>query len=144
VSPDDIAQIQYTSGTTGFPKGAQLTHRGLANNARFYANVIGANAEDVWVIVALYHSHAAARPQSAMVVSIVGVPGAEWGEVVVAFVQPRPGCNLSSEELAEFCRARLASYKTPRIWRFVDRFPQTASGKIQKFVLRDEFIASTG
>jgi fatty-acyl-CoA synthase len=64
--------------------------------------------------------------------SVVGVPDPEWGEVVVAFVQPRPGHNLSGDELGEFCRARLASYKTPRLWRFVDHFPQTASGKIQK------------
>jgi len=41
VGPDDVAQIQYTSGTTGFPKGAELTHRGLTNNARFYAERIG-------------------------------------------------------------------------------------------------------
>jgi fatty-acyl-CoA synthase len=74
--------------------------------------------------------------------SVVGIPDEEWGEVVVAFVQPRPGCDLNSDELAGFCRARLASYKTPRIWRFVDHFPQTASGKIQKFVLRNEFMAS--
>ncbi|WP_043287139.1 AMP-binding protein [Paraburkholderia oxyphila] len=357
VSPDDVAQIQYTSGTTGFPKGAELTHRGLVNNGRFYANVIGANAQDVWVNpMPLFHTagcglatlgalqtggmhvlpagfdprlmldlieahrgtvvlcvptmlirmldqpdakdrdlaswrlatlggapvppelvrraftefnldvaigfgqtesspyitHTLPRdpnpqwietvgrplPQTEVKISdpdtgetvplgvigevcaksicvmkgylgdrkataetidaqgwlhtgdlgsldaqgylrihgrikdmiirggeniyprevedvlcthpgvtlasIVGVPDAQWGEVVVAFVQPRPGCNLSSDELFEFCRARLASYKTPRIWRFVDRFPQTASGKIQKFVLRDEFMASTG
>ena len=49
VRPGDTAQIQYTSGTTGFPKGAQLTHRGLANNARLYARVIGAGPGDVWV-----------------------------------------------------------------------------------------------
>jgi fatty-acyl-CoA synthase len=355
VSPGDVAQIQYTSGTTGFPKGAELTHRGLVNNGRFYANVIGANASDVWVnpmpmfhtagcglatlgalqtggmhvlpagfdpelmldLVEAHHGtlvlcvptmlirmldHSGAKdrdlsswrlatlggapvppelvrraftefnidvaigfgqtesspyithtlphdpnpqwidtvgrplPQTEIKVvdpdtgetvpigvigevcaksicvmkgyfgnpkataetidaqgwlhtgdlgsldaqgylriqgrmkdmiirggeniypreiedvlcthpgvtqaSIVGVPDAQWGEVVVAFVQSRPGCHLSSDELAEFCRARLASYKTPRVWRFVDHFPQTASGKIQKFVLRNEFIAS--
>jgi len=49
VRPGDTAQIQYTSGTTGFPKGAQLTHRGLANNGRLYARVIGAGSGDVWV-----------------------------------------------------------------------------------------------
>jgi fatty-acyl-CoA synthase len=47
VDPDDIAQIQYTSGTTGFPKGAELHHRGLTNNARFYAERIGLQADDV-------------------------------------------------------------------------------------------------
>ncbi|MEW6343326.1 MAG: AMP-binding protein [Paraburkholderia sp.] len=356
VSPDDIAQIQYTSGTTGFPKGALLTHRGLVSNSRFYASVIGANAKDVWInpmplfhtsgcglvtlgalqtggmhvlpagfdpklMLDLFEAHrgtlmlsvptmlikmldqpgAKDRDLSAwrlttlggapvppelvrraftefgidvaigfgqtesspyithtlphdpnpqwidtvgrplpqtevkivdpdtgetvpigvigevcaksicvmkgyfgdlkattqaidaqgwlhtgdlgsmdaqgylriqgrikdMIIrggeniypreiedalhthpgvthaSVVGVPDPEWGEVVVAFVQPRPGHNLSGDELGEFCRARLASYKTPRLWRFVDHFPQTASGKIQKFALRDEFIAST-
>jgi fatty-acyl-CoA synthase len=49
VRPDAIAQIQYTSGTTGFPKGAMLTHCGLANNGRLYAAVIGARAGDVWI-----------------------------------------------------------------------------------------------
>lgn len=49
VAPTDIAQIQYTSGTTGFPKGACLTHRGLSNNARLYAQTIGAADRDVWV-----------------------------------------------------------------------------------------------
>jgi fatty-acyl-CoA synthase len=356
VSPGDIAQIQYTSGTTGFPKGAELTHRGLVNNGWFYASVIGANAEDVWVnpmpmfhtagcglatlgalqtggthvlpagfdpelmldLIEAYRAtvvlcvptmlirmldHPGAKdrdlsswrlatlggapvppelvrraftefnidvaigfgqtesspyishtlphdpnpqwidtvgrplPQTEIKVvdpdtgetvpigvigevcaksicvmngyfgnpkataetidaqgwlhtgdlgsldaqgylriqgrmkdmiirggenvypreiedvlcthpavsqvSVVGVPDPEWGEVVVAFVQSRPGCHLSDDELSDFCRARLAAYKTPRIWRFVDHFPQTASGKIQKFVLRNEFIAST-
>src|SRR6516225_4711133 len=49
VTPDDIAQIQYTSGTTGFPKGAELHHRGLTNNARFYAERIGVQPGEVYV-----------------------------------------------------------------------------------------------
>ena len=49
VQPGDIAQIQYTSGTTGFPKGAELHHRGLTNNARFYAERIGLQAGEVLV-----------------------------------------------------------------------------------------------
>jgi fatty-acyl-CoA synthase len=76
-------------------------------------------------------------------VSVIGVPDAEWGEIVVAFVQPRPGRRLSGDDLAAFCREHLASYKTPRIWRFVDQLPQTASGKVQKFMLRDRFDRET-
>jgi fatty-acyl-CoA synthase len=49
VAPDDIAQIQYTSGTTGFPKGAELRHRGLTNNSRFYAERIGLQPGEVYV-----------------------------------------------------------------------------------------------
>jgi len=49
VSPDDIAQIQYTSGTTGFPKGAELHHRGLTNNARFFAQRLGIQPGEVYV-----------------------------------------------------------------------------------------------
>jgi len=49
VTGDDVAQIQYTSGTTGVPKGARLTHRSLGNNGRFFAQTIGAKAGDVWM-----------------------------------------------------------------------------------------------
>ena len=72
--------------------------------------------------------------------SVVGVPDAEWGEQVAAFIQPRAGVSLGSEDLAAFCRQHLAPFKVPRIWRFVEAFPQTASGKIQKFALRDQLL----
>ncbi len=72
-------------------------------------------------------------------VAVVGVPDTEWGEVVVAFVQTKTATDDAA--LVAFCRERLASYKVPRIWRFVEQFPQTASGKIQKFVLRDQYLA---
>jgi fatty-acyl-CoA synthase len=49
VRPDDVAQIQYTSGTTGFPKGAMLHHRGITNNARFCTQILGGAPGDVWV-----------------------------------------------------------------------------------------------
>ncbi len=73
--------------------------------------------------------------------SIVGVPDRDWGEVPVAFVQLKPDCKATAEDLTQFSRERLASYKVPRTWRFVDQFPQTASGKIQKFRLRESYLA---
>jgi fatty-acyl-CoA synthase len=73
-------------------------------------------------------------------VAVVGVPDDKWGEVVVAYVRAAPGAQLNETELFEYCRARLALFKTPRHWRFVDSFPQTPSGKIKKFVLRDRFV----
>ena len=74
-------------------------------------------------------------------VSVAGIPDREWGEVLVSFVQLKPGCTADEPELIEFCRGKMASYKVPRIWQFIDQFPQTASGKIQKFVLRDNYLA---
>lgn len=73
-------------------------------------------------------------------VSVVGVPDKDWGEVLVAFVQVKAGEAIDEHELMEFCRSRLASFKVPRIWKFVEQFPQTTSGKIQKFVLRDAYM----
>lgn len=73
-------------------------------------------------------------------VSVVGVPDIEWGEQVAAFVQARPEARLCADDLAAFCRQHLAPFKVPRIWRFVEAFPQTASGKIQKFALREQLL----
>jgi fatty-acyl-CoA synthase len=72
-------------------------------------------------------------------VAVIGVPDEAWGEQVAAFVRAAPGSRPTEAELAAYCRQRLAPYKTPRHWRFVDDFPLTASGKIQKYRLREAF-----
>ncbi len=74
--------------------------------------------------------------------AVVGVPDPTWGEVVAAFLRLAPGQVATEEELFAFCREQLAPFKTPKRWVFVERFPLTASGKIQKFVLRDQLLAS--
>lgn len=71
-------------------------------------------------------------------IAVVGAPDEYWGEQPVAFVKPRPGANLEESELIAFGRQRLARHKVPRIWRFVDHFPTTGSGKIQKYLLREQ------
>ena len=73
-------------------------------------------------------------------VAVVGVPDDVWGEIVVAFIRPASAGQPSENDLSAYCRTHLAAYKTPRYWRFVDSFPQTPSGKVQKFVLRDRFL----
>jgi fatty-acyl-CoA synthase len=71
---------------------------------------------------------------------VLGVPDQKWGEVVAAFIRPAPGQpKPEPEELRAYCRERLAPYKTPQHWVFVDAFPMTPSGKIQKFKLREGF-----
>jgi fatty-acyl-CoA synthase len=74
-------------------------------------------------------------------VAVVGIPDEKWGEQVCAFVRAAPGVRPRSDELDAHVRAELAAYKAPRIWVFVDEFPMTASGKVQKFVLRERFVA---
>ena len=68
---------------------------------------------------------------------VVGVPDAKYGEVVGAFVRLKAGIDMTEGDVQEFCRARMARYKAPKYVFFVDAFPMTASGKIQKYILRD-------
>jgi fatty-acyl-CoA synthase len=71
-------------------------------------------------------------------VQVVGVPDARYGEVVGAFVRRAAGVELSEADVKEYCRARAARYKCPAHVFFVDAYPTTASGKIQKYKLRDQ------
>ncbi|MFB3817750.1 MAG: AMP-binding protein [Candidatus Methylomirabilales bacterium] len=76
--------------------------------------------------------------------AVVGVPDPRLGEVGHAFVQRRPGAAVQAEALVAFVRERLASYKVPRAVTFVDEFPLTANGKIQKFRLREQVVSRGG
>jgi len=69
-------------------------------------------------------------------VAVVGLPHERWGEAPCAFVVLKSGQTVSEQELREFARARLAHFKVPQWFNFVEELPKTATGKIQKFVLR--------
>jgi len=68
--------------------------------------------------------------------AVVGWPDEKWGEAPHAFVVFKPGASASPDALREFCRERLAHFKTPHSFTPVAELPKTATGKIQKFVLR--------
>ncbi len=70
-------------------------------------------------------------------VEVVGVPSKKYGEQVGAFIKLKVGAELSDEAVQEFCRGKIARYKIPQFIFFVDEFPMTASGKIQKYKLRE-------
>ncbi|MDB5894954.1 MAG: AMP-binding protein [Rhodoferax sp.] len=70
-------------------------------------------------------------------VQVVGVPDARYGEELCAWVIPRPGQSLTEDAVRDFCRGQIAHYKVPRYVRFVDQFPMTITGKIQKFRIRE-------
>ena len=71
-----------------------------------------------------------------MAAAVVARPDEKWGETPCAFVELRPGAQVTAEEIVEFCRQRLARYKVPRHVVFTE-LPKTSTGKIQKFVLRE-------
>jgi fatty-acyl-CoA synthase len=77
-------------------------------------------------------------------VQVFGVPDDHYGEEVCAYVRLRPGTQATAEEIMAFCRGQIAHYKVPRYVKFVDQFPMTVTGKVQKFVMRDEAIADLG
>jgi fatty-acyl-CoA synthase len=74
-------------------------------------------------------------------VQVIGVPDERYGEEVMAWVILHPGQEASPEELRAFCQGQIAHYKIPRHWRFVDSFPMTVTGKIQKYKMREQAIA---
>src|SRR6202011_6106898 len=71
--------------------------------------------------------------------AVVGLPHERWTEAVTAFVQMSPGASIAPEEVISFCKERMASYKVPKKVLIVQDFPRTASGKIQKVKLREQF-----
>ena len=77
-------------------------------------------------------------------VQVVGVPDPKYGEELLAAVRLRAGAAVTEEELREFCRGRIAHYKVPRYVRFVDEFPMTVTGKVQKFKMREQAVAELG
>jgi fatty-acyl-CoA synthase len=77
-------------------------------------------------------------------VAVVGVPDPKYIEELTAWIRLKPGMEASEEELRTFCKGQLAHYKVPRYIRFVSEFPQTVTGKIQKFRIRELMIIELG
>ena len=70
-------------------------------------------------------------------VQVVGIPSEKYGEEVAAFIILKDGAKLAEEDVKEFCRGQIARHKIPKYIFFVDGYPLTGSGKIQKFKLKD-------
>jgi fatty-acyl-CoA synthase len=77
-------------------------------------------------------------------VQVIGVPSPLYGEEVMAWVKPKEGGHPTAEQLAEFCRGKIATYKIPRHWKFTDSFPMTVTGKVQKFRMREISMEELG
>ena len=77
-------------------------------------------------------------------VQVIGVPDARYGEEIMAWVQLRSGVALEADDIKEFCRGQIAHYKIPRYIKFTDEFPMTITGKIQKYLMREQAIEELG
>jgi fatty-acyl-CoA synthase len=74
-------------------------------------------------------------------VQVIGVPDRKYGEELAAWIVLKPGVELGEDEVRTFCRGQIAHYKIPRYVRFVEAFPITVTGKVQKFAMREAMIA---
>jgi fatty-acyl-CoA synthase len=77
-------------------------------------------------------------------VQVIGVPSEKYGEEVMAWVKLREGASVTGDELAAWSKGKIATYKIPRHWKFVDSFPMTVTGKIQKFKMREQAVEELG
>jgi fatty-acyl-CoA synthase len=77
-------------------------------------------------------------------VQVIGVPSERYGEEVMAWVKPKDGAHLTVASLETFCRGRIATNKIPRYWKFVDAFPMTVTGKVQKYLMREASVEELG
>ncbi|HUY73427.1 MAG TPA: AMP-binding protein [Candidatus Dormibacteraeota bacterium] len=77
-------------------------------------------------------------------VQVIGVPSEKYGEEVMAWVKLREGAKATGDELAAWCKGKIATYKIPRHWKFVDSFPMTVTGKVMKFKMREAAVEELG
>jgi fatty-acyl-CoA synthase len=77
-------------------------------------------------------------------VQVIGVPDIKFGEEIMAWVRLREGQTATEDEIRDYCRGKIAHYKIPRYVKFVDGFPMTVTGKIQKFVMREASVKELG
>ncbi len=77
-------------------------------------------------------------------VQVIGVPDVRFGEEVMAWITTKDGMSATEDEIKDFCRGKIAHYKVPRYVKFVEEFPMTVTGKIQKFLMREQAKAELG
>jgi fatty-acyl-CoA synthase len=84
------------------------------------------------------------RHPAVLDVAVVGVPDHKYGEAVCACIRLRTGATATEEEIRDFCRGQIAHYKVPKYVRFVDGFPLTVTGKVQKYLIRERLRTELG
>jgi fatty-acyl-CoA synthase len=77
-------------------------------------------------------------------VQVIGVPDRKYGEELMAWVKLKPGVTLTGDEIRAYCKGKIATFKIPHYYKFVDSYPMTVSGKVQKYKMREQSIHELG
>jgi fatty-acyl-CoA synthase len=127
-----IADGWFHTGDGGYLEGPYVV---IADRKKDVIITGGENVSSIEVEDCLYQHPAVAE------VAVIGVPDEKWGETIKALVVRRPGTAATEKELIEFCRGRMAHFKCPTSVEFPETLPRTATGKLQKFKLREPYWA---
>jgi len=153
--PGEICLRGYLT-MSGYYDNAQATAEALDQEGWFHTGDLGSMDERGYVQIrsrlkdmiirggenvypAEVENVLAAHPD-VQTVQVVGIDDHKWGEQVAAVLRLVEGAALDDEAMYQYCRERMAAFKVPRIWYHVENFPTTASGKIQKFALREQIV----
>jgi acyl-CoA synthetase (AMP-forming)/AMP-acid ligase II len=133
--PDTTAEVMrngwYRTGDAGFRDAQGLLY--IVDRVKDMIVTGGENVYSGEVEQAL-HKHPGVR-----LAAVIGVPDVRWGEKVTAVIVTTAGVRVSAEELIAHCRTLIASYKVPKTVHFVESLPMTATGKVLKRAVRDQF-----
>jgi acyl-CoA synthetase (AMP-forming)/AMP-acid ligase II len=132
--PEETAKAMvdgwFHTGDGGYAEGAYTV---IADRKKDVIITGGENVSSIEVEDCLYQHPAVAEA------AVIGVPDARWGETIKALVVLRPGASCGDGELIEFCRSRMAHYKCPTSIEVREALTRTATGKLQKFKLREPY-----
>jgi fatty-acyl-CoA synthase len=139
--PDQTAEAIDAAGWMHTGDLATMDEDGYVNIVGRIKDMIIRGGENVYPreIEEFLYTHPAVAD-----VQVIGVPDERYGEIVCAWIVLRAGEELTEDEVREFCAGRIARFKIPQLVRFVEAFPMTVTGKIQKFKMRELEIAERG
>jgi fatty-acyl-CoA synthase len=120
---------------------ATMDEEGYVNIVGRIKDMIIRGGENVYPreIEEFLYSHPAVQD-----VQVIGVPDEKYGEEIMAWIRLREDRTATADEIREYCRGKIAHYKIPRYVHFVDAFPMTVTGKVQKFLMREQSVKDLG
>ena len=136
--PDETAAALSRDGWLRTGDGGYVDEDGYLFLTDRIKDMIVSGGENVYPIEV---EEALSQHPDVLEVAVIGVPDERWGETVKALIVRRPGSEADADELLAFTRARLAGYKLPRSFEFVDELPRTPTGKVLKRQLRERYGA---